>query len=190
MTPPVYNKARVNEQPVPNVNPPNIDDNSNADPNKAFSGSQETRPCQVIIEPLQPFHITASSSNAVMENIDKNGEQATSSSNAAMENIDENDEQVTISTSFEEVLVGTFDPSNIEIKEEDPLELMNDFEDEVEDLVESSLFYEIISDELVMFYVNQNSFKRKATNLRFKVDDVLTGALPFKEYVSFEKRNQ
>lgn len=162
MTPPVYNNARINEQPVPNTNPPTNYDNSNAGPSKDISENQEIRPCNVVIklentEQSRIICSTASSSNAVIEN------------------------------NFEEVLVETFDPSNIEIKEEDPLELMNDFEDEENE--EPSFYYEVVSDEVVMFYESQGSFKPKATNLHFKINDVLSGALPFKEYVSFEKQN-
>lgn len=174
VTPPVYNEARINEQPVPNTNPPIIADESIAGPSKDRSNNQEICPCNVVIEPMENTEqsrivcSTASSNNAV---------------------IDENDEQPTTSNNFEEVLVEKFDPSEVEIKEEDPLELMNDFEDESEQNDEPSFFYEVVSDEVVMFYENKSSFKPMATNLRFKIDDVLSGALPFKEYVSFEMQN-
>lgn len=177
LTPPVYNEARINERPVPNTNPPTINDNSIAGPSKGISEKQEIHPCSVVIEPLE----NTEQSRIVCSNA--------SSSNADIGKPDENNEQSTTSNNFEEVLVETFDPSNVEIKDEDPLELMNDFEDESEEIDETSFYYEVVSEELVMFYENRNSFKPKATNLRFKVDDVLSGALPFKEYVSFEKQN-
>lgn len=177
LTPPVYNKARMNERPVPNTIPPTTDDDSVAGPSKGISDNQEIRPCNVVIEPLE----NTEQSRIVCS--------SASFSNAVIRNIDDNDEQFTAPNNFEEVLVEISDPSNVEFKEEDPLELMNDFEYESEENDEPSFFYEVVSEEIVMFYQNQNSFKPKTTNLRFKVDDVLSGALPFKEYISFETQN-
>lgn len=97
-------------------------------------------------------------------------------------------EQVIQSNYFEEVLVTGLDPNTAIKEEEDPLERINDFDDDdfCEELNEPVMNYEVFGEGFVMFYENDGSFNPKSTNLRFKTNDILSGGLLFREYVSFE----
>lgn len=191
LTPPVYNEARVNETPVPNLNQPAIDDSFNSDANStecsavansnAFGNSADDDEQAA----GDIFNSTARENSA-----DNDKQAAGSESVSAIEegsstvgNITDNNGQA---AGFEEVLVNETGELNTMVKQEDPLELVNDIDDGNSELnALTSVQFEVVDEDLAMFYESKHSFKPKATSLMFKSDDAFSGSIPFKPYVSF-----
>lgn len=186
LTPPVYNEARLNEQPLPNTNCPTPACNEASLNEQTLANTNQP----VVI--LGKLNLVGGTSKTVEKEKNKtaaNSVECVDSSESQRCIVDPvgNGEEAIHSNHFEEVLVPEFDP-NATIKEEgDPLDSVNNFDDEdvVEEVNEPPMNYEVISEELVIFYENDGSFKPISTNLRFKTNDVLSGGLLFREYVSF-----
>lgn len=187
LTPPVYNEARVNEKPVPNSNQPAIDDSFNVFGNSVeddeqaagdiFNSDADSIECSSTVEDTSARENSADDDEqaACSEIV-----SATEEGASTVGNVTDNNGQA---AGFEEVLVNETDELNTMVKQEDPLELVNDIDDGNSELNElTSVQFEVVDEDLAMFYESKNSFKPKATSLVFKSDDAFSGSIPFKSY--------
>lgn len=210
MMPPVYNNARLNERPLPNVNQPqlrNLQENGrndledidrniidiNENPASAnaniTAGNISTANEPIILE--NNDYADGNNGNDIEHvsvEYDGNGDiENTAAMNETISS--ENDVHVDgdNSNGIHEILVDEFVSNENHVKEEDPLDILNDFSDEEDEINASGVLvnFKVIDEDLVMFFKDDDSFKPRKDTLQVKRHDGLSGSLPFKEYVSF-----
>lgn len=78
--------------------------------------------------------------------------------------------------------------NELDVKEEDPLlEPINDGADleEVDEIRKLNQYhYEVVDDEMTMFFESEQAFTPKSTTLMFKSNDEFSGSIPYRDYVS------
>lgn len=179
LTPPIYNEARVTEQPIPRIRydaPIENDAALNAGANA---------------EDQMPAGIANGGNNVPLIDYADDGEDATvqeaefvaGTENGALEDPNE----CLLETAIDEPMIDCIQDGAISVKNEDPLlETLNDFGDDGELDVLNGLtgyYCEVLDDDIMLFYDDINAFKPKPSGLQMKTNDIFSGSMPYKEYV-------
>lgn len=189
--PPVYNIARLHERPLPNVNQPQLR-------NLQENGRNDLENIDRNIIDINENPALANANNANGNNgndiqhdsVDDDGIgdiQNTAVMNETIFLGNEVHVDGNNSNGIQEISVDGFVSNENHVKAEDPLDILNDFSDEEDENNASGVLvnFEVVDEDVVMFFKDDDSFIPIKSALQIKRNDGLSGTLPFKEYVSF-----
>lgn len=166
---------RVTERPLPNIHPNRADENEQAVAENADADLENEREMNIENEAMDEEMIHMPSPNC----IDDDNEHDAVIKNDAM---DEDMIDLPITNDIDDI--DCVDPLNLK-HEVQPIDIINgdDAEDALPELLEGQ--YEVIDDEVMMFYDDLSAFKPQIIpQMEIKRNDAFSGTLPYKEYVS------
>lgn len=208
--PPVYNIARLNERPLPNVNQPqlrNLQENGRNDLENIGRNIIDINENPAIANANNAVGniVTANEANILENNDYVNGNNGNDIEHNSVDDYGNGDIENTAamngtiflgnevhvdgnnSNGIQEISVDGFVSNENHVKTEDPLDILNDFSDEEDENNASGILvnFEVVDEDVVMFFKDDDSFIPIKSVLQIKRNDGLSGTLPFKEYVSF-----
>lgn len=164
--PPIYDERRINEQPIPNINPPDLASIDN-DHEREYDGE------------FEQGHVLHTDNSA------SDGDISDSFINSAEHNIEEREIEL-------DVLDIPVDPNDDPLATIGPnpivkREVINGEENEdVDTLV--SCHFDVYDDDVLMCYDNENAFKPMISQWEIKRNDIFSGNIPFIEYDNGEEK--
>lgn len=156
ITPPVYNERRLNEKPIPRIDATSTDVNDSIDDVETQSnGGHIDQGNECVHDGQSPIDSFNDDDNEEDENM------------------------IDIMPSAE--TASLVDP--LQIKPEDSLVVINSAVDGDID-GSADCCYEVIDDDITVYYDDISSFKAAVCKIQIKRNDIFSGTLPYKEYVS------